>query len=72
MPVAQSSHLQSYEYDPESQTLMVTFTNGDIYQYYNVPQTEYWNLAQSGGSGVYFHSKIRMGYSYQKIFDASA
>lgn len=72
MPVAQSSHLQSYEYDPESQTLQVTFVNGDIYQYYNVPQTEYWNLAQSGGSGAYFHSKIRMGYNYQKIFDASA
>lgn len=71
MPVAQSSHLQSYDYDPESQTLLITFVNGDIYRYSNVPQTEYWNLAQSGGSGSYFHSKIRMSYPYEKIFDAS-
>jgi hypothetical protein len=39
MPVAQSSHLQNFEYDPESQTLMITFVNGDIYRYSNVPQT---------------------------------
>lgn len=71
MPIAQSSHLQAYDYDEDSRTLLVTFVNGDIYRYYNVPQTEYWNLVQSGGSGAYFHSKIRMGYQYEKIFDAS-
>lgn len=70
MPTAQSSHLQSYDYDEETQTLLVTFTNGDIYRYSNVPATEYWNLVQSGGSGSYFHSKIRMSYPYEQIFDA--
>ena len=70
MPIAQSSHLQSYDYDPESQTLQVTFVNGDIYRYSGVPHTEYWNLVQSGGSGAYFRSKIRTSYPYEKIFDA--
>lgn len=69
MPVAQSSHLQSYDYDPETQILTVEFVNGTIYQYAGVPQTEYWNLAQNGGSGTYFHSKIRNNYNFQKIFD---
>lgn len=69
MPVAQSSHLQSYDYDPETQTLTVEFVNGAIYQYANVPQTEYWNLRQNGGSGGYFHTKIRNSYPFQKIFD---
>lgn len=70
MPVAQSSHLQSYDYDPETQTLLVTFVNGDIYRYSNVPASEYYNFAQSGGAGSYFHAKIRMSYPYEKIFDA--
>lgn len=69
MRVAQSSHLQSYDYDPDSQTLTVQFQNGAIYQYTGVPHTEYWNLAQNGGSGTYFHAKIRNSYPTTKIFD---
>lgn len=72
MPIAQSSHLQSYEYDPDTQILTVQFVSGSIYQYFNVPHTEYWNLRQSGGSGSYFHDKIRTSYGYQKIFDPRA
>jgi lysyl-tRNA synthetase class 2 len=62
MPVAQSSHLQAYEYDPASQTLTVQFTNGAVYTYAGVPETEYHNFAQSAGSGAYFHAKIRGQY----------
>lgn len=69
MRIAQSSHLQSYSYDENTQTLTVQFQNGAIYQYANVPQTEYWNLAQNGGSGTYFHAKIRDNYPTTKIFD---
>lgn len=72
MPIAQSSHLQSYDYDPESRTLLITFVTGAIYRYYDVPQTEYWNLVQSGGAGSYFHAKIRNNYSFTKIFDPRA
>jgi len=72
MPIAQSSHLQSYEYDPESQTLTVEFQNGTIYQYTGVPQTEFWNMMQNGGGGTYFWSKIRDRYPTTKIFDPRA
>ena len=69
MRVAQSSHLQSYSYDADSQVLTVEFQNGTIYQYAGVPHTEYFNLSQSGGAGTYFHAKIRGQYPTQKIFD---
>ena len=62
MPVAQSSHLQLYQYDAENQVLTIQFTNGAVYQYAGVPLTEYHNLAQSGGAGTYFWSKIRNRY----------
>lgn len=69
MRIAQSSHLQSYDYDPDSQTLTVQFQNGAIYQYTGVPQNEYYNFQQNGGSGTYFHSKIRNQYPATKILD---
>lgn len=68
--VAQSSHLQSYEYNPNSQVLTIQFVNGAIYQYAGVPITEFYNMAQSGGAGTYFWAKIRYQYPTTKIADA--
>lgn len=68
--VAQSSHLQSYDYDPNTQVLTVQFVNGAVYQYSGVPLTEYHNLVQSGGAGTYFWTKIRDQYPTAKIVDA--
>jgi len=69
MPVAQSSNLQSYEYDPHTQTLTVQFVNGAVYSYAGVPEAEFYNLAQSGGAGTYFASKIRDRYHTTKLAD---
>ena len=52
MPIAQSSHLEQYDYDPDSQTLTIRFVNGAVYQFAGVPQTEFDNMAQSGGAGT--------------------
>jgi len=71
MPIAQTSHLQSYDYDEDSQTLTIQFLNGAIYTYSGVPATEFWNLQQSGGAGTYFHAKIRNRYPTSKVFDPS-
>ena len=67
MPVAQSSHLQNYEYDPNSQLLTIQFVNGAVYQYAGVPAYEFYNMAQSGGAGTYFWAKIRGKYPTQLI-----
>lgn len=67
MRIAQSSHLQAFDYDPTSQILTIQFANGSVYQYQGVPQTEFDNLAQSGGGGTFFHAKIRDQYPTTKI-----
>lgn len=67
--VAQSSHLQNYEYDANTQTLTIQFVNGAIYQYAGVPMTEFHNMVQSGGAGTYFWTKIRDKYPTTKIAD---
>lgn len=72
MRVAQSSHLQAYEYSQDSQLLTIQFVNGAVYQYYGVPFTEYWNLAQSGSPGEYFSSKIKGSYQTVRVADGAA
>lgn len=67
MPVAQSSHLQRYDYDGDTLTLTVEFQNGSVYQYAGVPITEFNNMVQSGGAGTYFWAKIRYQYPTTKI-----
>jgi hypothetical protein len=67
MNVAQSSHLQSYEYDPESGTLVVTFQNGATYSYAGVPPDQADGLRQNGGSGTWFHANIRGRYATTKL-----
>jgi len=69
MPVAQSSHLQSYDYDTNSQTLTVEFTNGTVYQYPGVSLEDFNRLAQSGGGGTAFWAFIRNKYTGAKVAD---
>ncbi len=58
MPVAQSSHIQHFSYDPESSTLTVEFVNGSVYSYAGVPQAEYDRFAQAGSKGTHLHAYI--------------
>lgn len=67
MNTSQSSHLQNYEYDPDSSTLTVSFTNGAVYQYPGVSFEDYNRLLQSGGSGTTFWGFIRGKYTGAKI-----
>lgn len=69
MNVSQSSHLQNYSYDEESQILTVGFQNGTIYAYRGVPQYVHQELQQNGGGGTYFWAKIRNSYPVTKVFD---
>lgn len=67
MRTSQSSHLQHYDYDPESQTLTITFINGAVYQYPGVSFDDYNRLTQSAGGGTAFWAYIRGKYTATKI-----
>jgi hypothetical protein len=62
-----SSHLSSIGYDPALSILEIEFNDGSVYQYVNVPQSEFDGLMSSGSHGTYFHANIRKRYSYSKI-----
>ena len=69
MNVAQSSHLQRYDYEPNTEMLTVEFQNGTAYTYSGVPQLVYNNLVQNGGGGTYFWSAIRDRFPTTNVFD---
>lgn len=62
-----SSNLASVGYNPGSETLEVEFRNGNIYEYYNVPQFMHERLMQAGSVGTFFNAEIRSNYACSKI-----
>lgn len=65
-PVA-SSNVASIGYNAPSETLEVEFTNGAVYQYFNVPSNLYEQLVQAGSKGQFLHVYIRNSYPYSRV-----
>jgi hypothetical protein len=62
-----SSNLTSVGYDGGSEILEVEFKNGNIYQYYNVPQVMFDALLQAPSVGSFFNANIRNFFSCAKV-----
>lgn len=62
-----SSNIASIGYDPTTQTLEVEFHNGNIYQYFDVPQHVYDCLLTASSKGQYLNQNIKLVYRYAKV-----
>lgn len=62
-----SSDLRSVGYDAETHTLEIEFHSGDVYQYFNVPESEYSGLMRAASKGSHFHAHIKDRYTYQRV-----
>ena len=62
-----SSNIVSIGYDEPSQTLEVEFTNGTIYQYYNVSLGIYEQLMAASSKGQFLNTYIRNAYPYSRV-----
>jgi len=63
---ANSSNLQRFMYNKESQTLTVEFKNGGVYEYYDVPAHIYEGLSTSDSKGSYLYHHIKGSFRYSK------
>lgn len=63
MRIAQSSHINAHQYDPEARVLQIEFVNGAVYQYSGVDANTYHTFAQSSSPGTYFHNKIKPAFA---------
>lgn len=66
MIAVQSSNLAGVDYDGRG-TLVIAFRSGGVYQYFNVPHSEYVGLMRASSHGKYFHAHIKYRYSYRRI-----
>lgn len=62
-----STTVASIGYDEPTQTLEVEFTNGSVYQYYNVPLNIYDELMAAGSKGQFLNTYIRNAYPYSRV-----
>lgn len=63
-----SSALRSVGYDEDGQTLEIEFTNGAVYQYFDVAPKVYRGLMAAESHGRYFHQHVRdKSYRYQRL-----
>jgi len=62
-----SSHIASIGYDPNSMTLEVEFTDGGLYQYFDVPESVFQELMQADSKGRYMHANVRNCFRYAKL-----
>ncbi|MDS0295716.1 KTSC domain-containing protein [Halogeometricum luteum] len=62
-----SSNLRSVGYDSSANTLEIEFHSGQVYQYFNVPESIYQGLMNAASHGKYHHRHIKNNYRYKRI-----
>jgi lysyl-tRNA synthetase class 2 len=62
----ESSVLKSVGYDKDKKVLETELVNSTIYEYYQVPFSEYTNLMKSPSLGEYYNTHIKK-YGYKKL-----
>lgn len=62
-----SSLVNLVEYNKYNRTLTVTFNNGSMYAYDNVPMSKYYGLIDAESVGQYFNERIRNEHKCRKV-----
>lgn len=63
----QSSTIRSIGYDPEEQTLHVSFKSGGDYVYHDVPPEKHEAFMLSGSKGIFLHQNIKGQHDHTKL-----
>lgn len=61
-----SSNVATAGYDPASSTLEVEFLNGNVYQYFDVPEGVYEAFRQAESPGKFLNTNIRGTYRFAR------
>jgi hypothetical protein len=65
--VIKSSNLQAAVYNTETSTLSLTFNNGSIYEYEEVPWNIFTKFRLSESQGKFFTLNIKNSFKFTKI-----
>jgi hypothetical protein len=62
-----STAIRRFSYDADTQTLFVTFVDGDLYAYRGVPDAVHADMGRAFSKGRFFAERIRGHYAYAKL-----
>ncbi len=62
----ESSNIARFRYEIETFTLEVEFKNGNIYQYFDVPEPVYEAFCQADSKGQFLGQNIRGAFRYAR------
>lgn len=62
-----STNVASIGYDAATLTLEVEFRTGNVYQYFDVPETAYRELMSGASIGKYINTVIKQSYRYARV-----
>lgn len=63
----ESSNIAEIRYDDSSLTLEVSFHNGGVYQYFDVPSHIWESFKTAESQGKFLHQSIKGTYRYSKV-----
>jgi len=63
----ESSMIRSIGYDIENSILEIEFNSGAIWQYYDFPQSLWYEFENSESKGQFFHREIKDQYSASQV-----
>ena len=63
-----SEAIATVNYDTDSGTMSVGFTDGTLYVYSDVPEAVYVDLITASSIGGYFNKNVRDAYSYTQLY----
>lgn len=61
-----STNLKSAKYNTETKLLEMTFQNGSVYEYDNVPWAQFTKFRMAESQGKFFNANISRKYEYRK------
>ena len=62
-----STSIRSVGYDEATQTLEVEFVGGGVYEYLDVPRSEFERFMSASSLGAYLNTQIKGEYEVQRI-----
>jgi len=62
-----STNIRSIGFNANTSTLEIEFKSGSIYQYLNVPESEFEKLINAASKGRYLNQNIKDRYQYIQI-----
>jgi len=63
----ESSMINSIGYDSNSSTLEIEFNSGVVWQYFDIPESLWFNFENTESKGKFFHREIKNQYNESRV-----